>query len=70
MKFGPVTKFDKWNIKTSKKKISGDVISSNYDAIVIFPIYDWFGAIRKVDSGGMVCNFCIFININLLSYKN
>ena len=40
-------------------------MSINYNIIVIFPIYDWFEAIRNRDSGLMVCNSYIFININL-----
>ena len=40
------------------------------DVIVIFPIYGQFGAIRKLDSGRMVCNIYIFSNSNLFSYKN
>ena len=35
-----------------------------------FPIYGKFGAIRKVDSRHIVCKTYIFINSNLLSYKN
>ena len=50
MKFGPVTKLDKRN-KTTPKKIGDDVISANFDLIVIFPIYGKYGAIRKPDSG-------------------
>ena len=38
--------------------------------IVIFQIYDQFGAIRKPDSGCIVCKTYIFINSNFLSYKN
>ena len=45
-------------------------MSSNCDVIVIFSIYNQFGAIQKPDSGGMVCKIYIFINSNLLSYKN
>ena len=45
MKFGPVTKLNKRN-KATSKKIEGDVILENCDAIVIFPIYGQFGAIR------------------------
>ena len=37
MKLGPVTKRDKKNTATSKK-IDDDVISLNFDVIVIFPI--------------------------------
>ena len=41
---------------------------SNFDVIVIFPIYNQFGAIRKQDSRHMISY--IFINNNFLSYKN
>ena len=69
MKLGPATKLDKKNKKTSKE-IDDDVMSENYDAIAIFPIYGQFGAIRKPDSGCIVCRAYIFIKSNLLSYKN
>ena len=68
MKLGPVTKLDKRN-KTTSKKFDDDVMSENCDVIVIFPIYGQFGAIRKPDSGCIVCKTYIFINSNLLSYK-
>ena len=45
-------------------------MSANCDIIVIFPIYGQFGAIRKPDFGRMVSKTYIFINSNLLSYKN
>ena len=35
-----------------------------------FPDFFQFGAIRKPDSGYIVCRIYIFINSNLLSYKN
>ena len=44
-------------------------MSENCDVIVICPISDQFGAIRKPDSGRIVCKTYIFINRNLLSYK-
>ena len=47
-----------------------DVMSVDCDVIVIFPIYGQFGAIRKPDSGRMVCKINIFINSNLLYYEN
>ena len=52
------------------KKIADDVMSANCDAIAIFSIYRKFGAIRKPDSGRMVCKTYIFINSNLFPYKN
>ena len=45
-------------------------MSTNCDAIVIFPIYDQFGAMQKPDSEWMISNTYIFINSTLLSYKN
>ena len=38
VKLGPATKLDKRNTTTSKK-FDDDVVSANYDVIVIFPIY-------------------------------
>ena len=69
MKLEPVTKLDKRNIAVSKK-FGDDVMSTTCYVIVIFPIYDQFEAIRKPDSGRMVCKTYIFINRNLLFYKN
>ena len=69
MKLRPVTKLYRRN-KTTSKKIDDDLMLVNFDVIVIFPIYEKFGAIRKPDSGCAVCKIYIFINSNLLSYKN
>ena len=69
MKLGSVTKLEKRNKETSKKIID-DVMPANCDVIVIFPIYGQFEAIRKPDSGRIVCKTYIFINSNVLSYKN
>ena len=55
MKLGLVTKLNKGNKKTSKN-FDNEVILENCDVIAIFLIYGQFGA--------------IFINSNLLSYKN
>ena len=63
MKHGPVTKLDKRN-KAAPKKFVDDVMLTNWDVIVIFPIYDQFGAIRKPDSGRIVYETYIFINSN------
>ena len=69
MKLGPVTQLDKRN-KIPSKNIDDDVMSKNYDIVVIFPIYGQFGAIRKPDSRRIAYKPYIFINSNLLSYKN
>ena len=53
MKLGPVTKLDKAK-KRRSKQFGYDVMSANYDVIVIFPIYGQFGEIRKPDSGCIV----------------
>ena len=45
-------------------------MSRNCDVIVIFSIYSQFEAIRKPDPGRIVFKTYIFINSNLLSYKN
>ena len=50
MKLGPVTKLDERN-KTTSKIFDLDVMSENCDVIVIFRIFDQFGAIRRLDSG-------------------
>ena len=53
MKLGLVTKLYKRN-KTKSKTFDDDFMS-NCDVIVIFQIYGQFGAIRKSDSGRIVC---------------
>ena len=49
------------------KRIDDDVLLTNCDVIVIFSVYDQFGAIWKLDSKRLVCKTYIFINNNLLS---
>ena len=55
IKVGPVTNLtretrQRQNLK-KKKKIKDDIMSTNCDIIVIFPIYSQFGPIQKPDSG-------------------
>ena len=69
MKFSVVTKIDKRN-KTTSKKIDDDGMLEDCDVIANSPIYGQFGAIRKPDSGHIVCKTSFFINSNLLSYEN
>ena len=69
MKLGPVSKLYKRN-KITSKNFDDYVISENCDVIAIFSIYGQFGAIRKPDSGCIVCKTYIFTNSNILSYKN
>ena len=69
MKLGPVTKPDKRNTGMSKE-IDDEVMSTIFDVIDVFSIYRQFGKIRMPDFGSMVCKTYIFINSNILSYKN
>ena len=71
MKFRPVTKLVKRN-KTASKNFDNDAMSANCDNMVIFLIFDQFGAIRKLDSGctACKCKVIFFINSNLLPYNN
>ena len=69
MKRRPATKLDKRNTATSKK-FDNDVMSANCDVIAFIPIYGQFAAIRKPDPGRMVYKTSLFINNNLLTYKN
>ena len=69
MKLGPVTKIDKRN-KTTSKKFDDDFISENCDVIINFPIFGHLGPIRNPDSEHRACKIYLFINNNLLSYKN
>ena len=69
MNFGPVTKIYERN-KTILKEFDDNVILKNYDVIMFFSIYGQSEAIRKLDSGRIICRTLIFINSNLLSYKN
>ena len=69
MKLGPVTKLYKRN-KSTSKIFDDDVMSENCDIFVIFPIFGQFGAIWKPDFGCMVCKTYVFINSDLIFYKN
>ena len=73
MKLGPETKKNqttKREKQNNVKKFYDDVMSENSDVIAIFPICGQFRAIWKPDSRRTVCKTYIFINSNLLSYKN
>ena len=70
MKLGPVTKLDKKN-KTTSKKFNDNVMSANCGVIVIFLIYGQFGAIRKPDSGRIVCKpFSLIATLYLTKTEN
>ena len=68
MKLGPVTKSDKRNKKTSKKLMLTS--SQKIVMLLLFLIYDQFGAILKSESRRIVCKTYILINSNLSSHKN
>ena len=67
MKLGPVTKVDNRN-KIPSKIFEDNVMSENYNVIIIFSIYEQFGAIRKPGSESTV--YKTYSNSNHLSYKN
>ena len=53
------TKLDKRN-KTMSKKFVDDIMSTNCDIIVVFPIFGQFGAILKPDCKRIVSKTYIF----------
>ena len=65
-KLGSVAKFNKRN-KTTSKKFDDDVMSVNCNFIINFSIYGQFGAIRKLDSGRIVCKtyICLIVTFYL-----
>ena len=69
IKLGSLTKLDKRNTAASKK-FDDDIMSTKCDVFVIFQFCAQFGAIRKPGCGNMVHESYIFINSNLVSYKN
>ena len=69
MKLEPVTRRDKRNKRTSKT-FGVDVMSENYDVIVVFWIFGQFGAVQRPDYGHRVCKMYVFSDSNLLSRKN
>ena len=68
MKLGPVINVARKNM--TSKNVSDETMSANCDVIDILPISGKFGAIQKPYYGRIVCKTYIFINSNLLSYKN
>ena len=68
MKLGPVTKPDKRN-KAMSKKFDVEVMSENYNVILIFRIFGQFGAVCRPNSGHRVRKSYVFSKSNLLSYK-
>ena len=69
MKWNLAAKPEKENT-TAVKKFVDDVISTNSGIIIIFPLKVHFGAIRKSESGCMICKTNISISSSFLSYQN
>ena len=71
-RLGPVTKLNKRNKATSKKRKKNWWWShvGNCNFIANYSSYSQFGAIRKPDSGCIVYKSYIFFNSDLLSYNN
>ena len=69
MKLGPVTKLDKRK-KTTSKKLDDDVTTLNCDAIVIFPIFGQFGAIRMPDAQSVKLTYSLKVTFNLTKTVN
>ena len=61
MKRGAITILYKRNT-IMLKKFEDDVMSGNCDVITIFPFYDQFGVIWKLDNDNMFCKAYIFIS--------
>ena len=57
---------DKRN-KITSKKFDDNIMSTDCDVIVNFPIYDQFAAIRRLDFGRVAFKTYIFINSDLFS---
>ena len=69
IKFGPVTKPDKRNKKTSKK-LTMTSCRQIVTSLLFVRFMAKFRALRKPDFRLIVCMTYIFINSNFLSYKN
>ena len=69
MKLGPATMLHTRN-KTTPKKLGDDVMSENFDVIVIFLICGEFGALQKPNARRIFCITYIFINSDLISCKH
>ena len=67
-KLGPVTKLDKRNTGTLRKRYS-DVMFISCDVMFFFPIYGQFAAIQKPYLRSTPWKSYIFINNNTLTYK-
>ena len=69
MKLGPLTKAEKSNTATSKKKMDNDVMAEDFDVIVFFTICGHTVTIRKRDSGRMVYKFSLTVTFYFTKLK-
>ena len=71
MKLGPVTKPDKRN-KAMSKKFDVEVMSENYDVILIFRIFGQFGAVCRPNSGTESAKvmFSVIVTFCLTKHEN
>ena len=69
MKLGTVTKLDKRN-KTASKKLTVTSCRKIVASLSFLRFMAKFSVILKPDSGRTVCKTYIFINSNILFYKN
>ena len=69
MKLGPLTKAEKSNMATSKKKKDNDVRAADFDVIVFFTIFGQSVTIRKWDSGRMVYKFSLIVTFYFAKLK-
>ena len=70
MKLGPLTKAEKSNMATSKKKKKdNDVRAADFDVIVFFTIFGQSVTIRKWDSGRMVYKFSLIVTFYFAKLK-
>ena len=64
----PPTKLDKIH-KATSKSLDDNVVSENCGAIVFFPIYGQFGAIRKPNSRRISCKTFILLKVTFYLKK-
>ena len=67
MKLVPETNLTRKTLQCQKH--GNDVMPTNCDVFVFFPVYGQIAGTWKPDSGRMIYKFYIFINNILLSYK-
>ena len=71
MKHGPVSKLEKRN-KIMSKETGDDIMSRNYDVIVIFPIYDLleYSGSENPDVWSVKLTFSLIVSFYLTKAEN